>query len=213
MRKKLKGVDLNSSHASCRKTRASVPRVDMTWWGIYTKPFWSNPLANWGVYYCKLLPTMWLQIKEEGVKFSNLVNPTVSFPDNICVITLWVMKDCNWLLTLIEGRRCGLFLFLRELMSLEREGGSTIQICGSHSCKTEVTYQRVFSSLSSPPVFLLLMTFFPRFNTFEMGPQKKESGGRGSQGAFKRERKNVTFRIFFFNTRNTANSCVSFACV
>ena len=51
------------------------------------------------------------KIKEEGVKISNLVNPTVSFPDNICVITLWVMKDCNWLLTLIEGRRCGFFCF------------------------------------------------------------------------------------------------------
>ena len=102
----------------------------------------------------------------------------------------------------------GFFLFLRELISLVTEGGSTIQICGSHSCKTEVNCQRVFSSLSSPPVFLLLMTFFPRFNTLEMGPPKKESGGRGAREPSKEKEKNVTFRIFFFNTRNTANSCV-----
>lgn len=103
------------------------------------------------------------------------------------------------------------FLFWRELISLVSEGGSTIQICGSHSCKTEVNCQRVFSSLSSPPVFLLLMTFFPRFNTFEMGPPKKE-WGQGGQGAFKRERKNVTFRIFFF-TPETLQTVVCFICM
>lgn len=135
---------------------------------------------------------------------ANLVSPTVSFLDNICVIALWVMKDCNWLLTLIEGRRCGwFFFFLRELISLVRE--VTIQICRTHSCKAEVNCQRVFSSHSSPPVFFLLMTSFPRFNTFKMGPPKKE------RGAFKRKRKNVTFRIFY--TRNTVIVCFICMCL
>lgn len=100
------------------------------------------------------------------------------------------------------------FSFLRELISLASEGGSTIQICGSHSCKTEVNCQRVFSSLSSPPVFLLLMTFFPRFNTFEIGPPKKESGGRGAREPSKEKEKMSLSGFFFFYTRNTANSCV-----
>lgn len=107
----------------------------------------------------------------------------------------------------------GFFLFLRELISLVTEGGSTIQICGSHSCKTEVNCQRVFSSLSSPPVFLLLMTFFPRFNTLEMGPPKKESGGRGAREPSKEKEKKCHFQDFFFLTPETLQTVVCFICM
>lgn len=142
---------------------------------------------------------------------ANLVSPTVFFLDNICVITLLVMKDCNWLLTLIEGRRWRLFFFfLRELISLVREVTqfkSAALTAAKQKWTVKVCFHLFLPHLFSSfwwHLFLDLTHFSP----------PKRVGVKGPRSLQKKMKKMSLAGFFFFlHQKHCKCVCASFACV